>query len=208
MMRDLSGWKRSWVVEKGVLSPLAHFEGDIQHYAHVDTHSQCLKAFVWPAGTNLSHGPLHYVNGSHRNTEGKMRWLFDRTRLRTSLGPLAPDVGRGHTGPTNIPFSDWTHGFHESIRFEGFVPQGPPPGRDWSWEFGRYGLRPPQPMLLPGEGKRTGTLVVADTSGFHYRGWAPAGTIRVAGKNHGGEPNSNRQNPWLCWQRIGTLGAC
>ena len=63
-------------------------------------------------------------------------------------------------------------------------------------------------MLLPGEGKRTGTLVVADTSGFHYRGWAPAGTIRVTGKNHGGEPNSNRQNPWLCWQRIGTLGAC
>lgn len=211
VLRKLSGWKRPWIEgEKTKLTPIAHFEGDIQHYAHVDTHSQCLKAFIWAPGTTLAHGPLHYVNGSHRNTEGKLRWLFDRTRFLTGLVPSAPPPASALTGPTGVPFSDWTHGFHRSIRFEGFVPQGPPSGRDWSREFGRYGLRPPMPMLLPGASStappRSGTLVVADTSGFHYRGWAPPGAIRVHGKLHSAE--ANRMSAWACLQRVGTDVQC
>ena len=215
-LQGLAGWSQPWFRPiSTALQRLTHFDGDIQHYAHVDTHSQCLKAFVWAPGTNLSHGPLHFVNGSHRHTEGKLRWLYERTRHLTGRVPMPPSNHgeRVPSGRANLPFDEWANGFHTSIRVEGFDPrlQQPPSSHSRPLEahlphgeangkahqqqtqqaaheplappertadlFGRYGFGSPLPMLLPSGAAASSvpTLVVVDTSGWHYRGYAPAG---------------------------------
>ena len=205
LLRSLSGWRQPWLsATSTALQALTHVDRDIQHYAHVDTHTQCLKAFVWAPGTNLSRGPLHYVNGSHRSSAGKLRWLFERTRQLTGTSPLPPTHTSLHDaalGP-HTPFSEGTHGFHSSIRVEGFVPHGD------SVDFGRYGFSPPVPMLLPSAEQQRGraTLVIADTSGWHYRGYAPSGTKRVAARFH--NLNDNRKSAWSCYSLLGTNHEC
>ena len=214
LMRAISGWQQPWFsTDAGgvLLGQHTHFDGDIQHYAHVDTHSQCLKAFAFPPGTVVAHGPFHYVNGSHRNTVGELRWLFDRTRHLTGDEPIASSLPMRHLasnaqiGPSGLPFSDWSHGVHESIRFEGVVPQGPPPGRDWAYDFGRYSFPPPRPML-PTAGTTQATLVIADTAGIHFRGWAPAGTMRQQAGFH--RVDVNRHSPWDCVRRLRSDRPC
>ena len=108
------------------------------------------------------------------------------------------------------PYAEWSHGFTESIRFEGFVPTGLTTGRDWSYDFGRYNLSVPKPMLPAVDltnHKDRAFLVVSDTSGIHYRGYAPPGSLRTNGKFHS---NNHRihLNPWRCFLQLEAGNPC
>lgn len=139
------------------LSEDSRDETDIQLYMHVDTHMPTWKVWLFTP-TSMDHGPFHFVKGSHRNTLGKLRWLYERT---SHLVVEPPPHGDTHTGP----FADTTHGFHASIRFEGF---------DWAHpaaiapHLQAYGFPPPTPIVTTAPL----TLVIADTSAFHFRGLA------------------------------------
>ena len=109
------------------------------------------KVWVYPANTTVFDGPLHYSIGSHRNTFGKLRWIYETT--------LPPAIEAHREPALRIKVNETD-----------------------------YGFSPTAPVLpLPGVAK---TLVVADTSGIHHRGWALPGTqrraYRLAGDNDGG----------------------
>ena len=191
LLRMVSGFRRlgassfvEWSVHK-------HFLTDPQFYMHVDTYHPTWKIFVFRK-TALEQGPLHYVYGSHRNTEGKMRWLFNRTR-----GLLSSRQTPTKTIDATGPFAEATHGFHPSLRVVGFEPalrsQGLPDAN-----FHRFGFNTPTPIVA-GDGM---TLVVVDVSGLHYRGWAVEGATRVgsgfAGKGGGCLLCIPRKNPFRC----------
>lgn len=191
VLRMVSGFRHLGADSFGEWSEHTHFAMDPQFYMHVDTYHPTWKIFVFRR-TTLEQGPLHYVYGSHRNGEGKMRWLFNRTRLLLSARdtPIKTIEATG-------PFSDATHGFHPSLRVVGFEPtrraQGLPAAT-----FSGYGFAEPTPIVA-GEGM---TLVVVDVSGLHYRGWAAPGTVRVgagfAGKGGGCLVCIPRKNPFRC----------
>ena len=134
--------------------------------------------------------------GSHRCNEGKLSWLYNRTRnlLTTKQTPTKTIEAGG-------PFSDATHGFHPSLRVVGFEPtqhatkraQGLPGAT-----FRGFGFPSPTPIVA-GEGM---TLVVVDVSGLHFRGWAKPGTQRhgsgFAGRGGGCLMCIPRKNPFHC----------
>ena len=73
------------------------------------------------------------MRGSHRSTEGRLRWLHHRTRaLRTDADLERAAAMRDRLGitaevlPGGGVFYDHKLGFDASIRFEGFDPQLPP----------------------------------------------------------------------------------
>lgn len=168
-----------------------HVLTDPQYYMHVDTYHPTWKIFVFQR-TTLDHGPLHYVYGSHRNTEGKLQWLYNRTRALVST-KQTPTKTYDALGP----FSDATHGFHPSLRVLGFDPAKGAAGIPRA-TFRQYGFPDPTPILA-GEGM---TLVVVDVSGLHFRGWAQPGTQRVssgfAGKGGGCLVCIPRRSPFHC----------
>ncbi len=61
---------------KWVHRPVKHMAGDAQYQMHVDTFHAAYKIWLYKAPTPVESGPLNYVKGSHRNTEGKLRWLY------------------------------------------------------------------------------------------------------------------------------------
>jgi len=173
---------------------------------HVDTFLPTWKAWIFQA-TSLDAGPLHYVLGSHRATEGKLRWLFNRTRrylTDDSVGRLFNRTRRyGNFTPTRypavLPYADKAFGFDPSIRFEGFEPSASLTDSITS-ALARFDFDRPTPIVT-GEGW---TLVIADTSGLHFRGWAEEGTLRVSTMVRSTMHNENwlpRKNIFFCDDR-------
>ena len=197
-LQHATGWSQPFVGTRSLkFLTMPHIYGDWQQYMHVDDSSQVLKTFVFQAGTTLKNGPLHYVSGSHRNSEGKMRWLFQRSRRLTASvttpGSCALCLPNG-TYSRYGAFDDEMHGTHESLRFAGFDPRQPLGGVDLS----PYGLPAPAPMLLA-DSATAHSMVIADTSGFHYRGYASPGVKRVYARFHVGlhGVDVSRRNPWV-----------
>lgn len=145
---------------------------------HVDTFHPTWKVFIF-RDVSAEQGPLHYILGSHRNTESKMRWLFNVTyHIRSTRGLRKPLERLG-------PFSQRTHGFHPSLRVIGFDPSRPrPTPAESRTPLSAFGFAEPKPVGL-GHGS---TLVLVDVSGFHFRGRAAAGVERTASSflGHGG----------------------
>ena len=164
---------------------------DPQYYMHVDTYHPTWKIFAFQR-TPLERGPLHYVYGSHASSEGKLRWLFNRTRTLLS-NRQTPAKAIDAIGP----FSDRTHGFHPSLRVVGFEPAKRARGVP-DETFRRFGFADPTPIVA-GDGM---TLVVVDVSGLHFRGWAEPGTRRIgsgfAGKGGGCLMCIPRKSPLHC----------
>eukprot|EP00656_Telonema_subtile_P012924 TRINITY_DN16542_c0_g1_i3.p1 TRINITY_DN16542_c0_g1~~TRINITY_DN16542_c0_g1_i3.p1 ORF type:complete len:788 (+),score=168.65 TRINITY_DN16542_c0_g1_i3:78-2441(+) len=52
-----------------------HEANDPQYDLHQDTFSGAYKVWAFPGDTVIEHGPLNYVKGSHRNTEGRLEWI-------------------------------------------------------------------------------------------------------------------------------------
>ena len=85
------------------------------------------------------------------------------------------------------PYTEATHAGHGSIRFLGFDPEVGPAGIVGALRI--FGFREPMP-LLAADGA---TLVIADTSGLHYRGFAPPGATRQSVRM-----DVPRKNQFLC----------
>lgn len=207
-----------------------HVAGDPQFYMHVDTFHPTWKVFVFAAGTQLENGPFHFVNGSHgAHTIGKLRWLYDRSRMHVhvdfvnhgtgsiysmaeaaSAATSAPPAQRTTTkGATAVlregPYDDATHTVGRTasgaIRFVGFDPkQGPAGGASVAASLSSYGLPLPTPVLVAPGGSPT--LVIVDTSCFHFRGYARPGAKREAarldGRGGGCSGCIPRKNVYAC----------
>ena len=68
-----------------------------------------------------------------------------------------------------------------AVRFNGFDPKEGTSSVASALKY--YELREPQPVLV--RARAAPTLVIADTSGLHYRGYAKPGAQRVAARLDG-----------------------
>jgi hypothetical protein len=147
-------------------------DSDDQYQLHVDVFMPNVKFMVFAEDVVvLERGPFHYVRGSHRLTAGKARWVWDRSaqyarssggatrhinstaealRLPARLVPVGQRWCSASAACLNASYHEQQRDLQE-----------------------RYGFPPPQPQLV-----RAGTLLVADTSGFHFRGLGPQGGAR------------------------------
>mmetsp|Transcript_8382 Transcript_8382/g.13102 ORF Transcript_8382/g.13102 Transcript_8382/m.13102 type:complete len:477 (-) Transcript_8382:332-1762(-) len=136
--------------------PVKHMADDAQYEMHVDTFHAAYKIWIYQNATTAEMGPLNFVRGSHRNSPGKLAWLY-----RVTVPP-AKHVLR-----------------EPSIRL--------------NEDETKLGFKPREIMTTPPM-----TFVIADTSGFHARGYAEPGTIRnamrIEGPYDGGLP---RKNPFI-----------
>ena len=156
-----------------------HEPGDPQYSLHVDTFSGAFKAWVFFEDTAMDNGPLHYVLGSHRNTEGRLRWLH-----HTSLPPAVEALREPSFRLQSTPAYGMRGKSEDDVTAE---------NEDEAAVLQRMGFQPAKPVLpLPGV-KRT--LALVDTSGLHRRGRAAPGTVRrsmrLGGDTDGGVPRLN-----------------
>lgn len=147
------------------LGTFRHFYGDPQYYMHTDTHMPTLKIWTFPR-TKLKQGPFHYVKGSHRVSAAKVKYLVERTRH------LSHSFAHMFNGQCDGPYSDKTHAFVPALRVEGLDERSSKNSSVWSNTLAGF----PPATALTTDGARS--IVIADTGGFHYRGWAPPGTER------------------------------
>ena len=127
--------------------------------------------------------------------QGKLRWLHHRSRhllnetsmkrigalKMRSVGPFTEVRPRRSLLASRRCTYTWvardvgqaTHGFDGSLRFLGFDPIRGIPSAVTS--LGEYGFKPPTPITVA-DGLM---LVVVDTSGLHYRGYARPGELNV-----------------------------
>jgi hypothetical protein len=128
-----------------------------------------IKLFVFAEGARVEKGPFHFVLGSHAASASKARWLFERTRHITD--PSHRGGGAFRHVNTSATASGSTGGWCHTSRAcleEAYDWQQ----RDLS---ASYGFPRPMPLLV-----EAGTLVVVDTSAFHFRGLGLAGTRRTS----------------------------
>ena len=126
------------------------------------------------------------------NLDRSMRKKTDKGRKPTTKVEKKSDAEKPKSSKASRktllqgPYADATHvpsGVPESsIRFEGFDPRvgGPSVGPGLT----AYGLALPMPILVPEEAASP-TLVIADTSGLHYRGFARPGAKRMSARLEG-----------------------
>ena len=151
-------------VEKVVLHP----GGDDQWELHVDTFHPTIKVWFYVHDVTLSHGPLHVVPGSHRNSREKLTWLHSSSLIASDR--RHPDYDRRVQR-----LGDGKPGFSFRVDIGGDPPA----------ELKRYGF----PEEFPVTGAAN-TLVVADTSAFHRRGVIAKGLVRETMRA------SHRPNPF------------
>ena len=199
LLQAFSGYKYLDLEGFDDWSHLVHHSADAQRWMHVDTFMPTWKAWIFKE-TPLHAGPFTYVYGSHRNTEHKLRWLFNRTRRYVSQQAVDalhnPGVNAKRL-PMVRPWSDESFGFDPAIRYEGFEPGGR--SHLTTALLGHFGFDPPSPVVT-GSGW---TLVVADTSGLHCRGWARTGAVRISSVLRSslvGEDFLPRKNVFFCDQ--------
>ena len=104
----------------------------------------------------------------------------------------AERLGASHASGRTVlhegAYADATHGpdglrVEGSIRFEGFDPTVGASSVEKSL-VQSYGLPLPMPILVPEEAASP-TLIIADTSGLHYRGYARPGAKRTSARIDG-----------------------
>lgn len=192
VLHGISGYRDVHATRISEYTEFTHSSKDEQYYMHVDTFFPTWKVFIFAPNTTVSSGAFHYVRGSHRNTEGKLRWLYDRTKTWTKDRPFK-ELDKSQLGP----FSDNLHGYEGSIRMLGF---NPPKGVvEEGNSLGSYSFGSPEPITV---GDGYGSIVIADTSGLHYRGYAAPGAKRTAARimSSGGGCGGcvPRLNPFRC----------
>jgi len=185
-------------------STLTFSQYDAQFYMHVDTYQPTWKVFVFFGGTSPASGPFHYVKGTHSHNVWKLKWLHERTRslkkeedLMNSIttSPKLANVGCGYGSMR--PFVDHALGsaFCTSIRYLGYSPRA---GSEW---FDQQNMTQPTAFTVDGTSQNI-SVVIADTSGFHFRGYAPQGAKRTSARlaESGGGCGGciARKNPFYC----------
>ena len=185
-------------------------DADDQYMLHVDVYLPNIKWMVWRERAALKRGPFHFVQGSHRITASKLRWLFERTRHLTvqSYFPTHGATRHQLPSPANLiriraraenatssratPSGEGSllQRVHRSIDGQMEQSSRAPGGRQWCVATSdcmhqsyldqqidleeAYDLGRPTPLEVD-----AGTLVIVDTSGFHFRGYGPAGKKRA-----------------------------
>ena len=200
LLRRLSGYRHLDLEGFDDWTRLVHYRADSQTWMHVDTFFPTWKAWIFEH-TPIQTGPFTYVRGSHRNSEQKLRWLFNRTRRYVSqpaLDALHNPTVNAKRMPRVLPYSDEAFGFDPAIRVAGFEPgQSRLKVRS---TLAPFGFELPTPVVT-GKGW---TLVIADTSGLHSRGWARPGEVRtstVMRSSLAGEDFLPRKNIFFCDHR-------
>jgi hypothetical protein len=115
--------------------PVVHQAIDMQHAMHMDSFAATIKVFGFHEEVTMNNGPFHYVNGSHRHTESKLRLIHDLVRDDDEFVICA--------SPRIYPSHQREYGIVAT------------------------------PMVVP-----EGSVVIADTNGFHFRGKGTPGTRR------------------------------
>ena len=140
-------------------------DGDDQYQLHVDVYMPTVKFMVFAEPTRIETGPFNFVMGSHRTSTSKARWLFERTRQLTRLGQRVGAFRHVNTSAEEQP-GGWCSKTRSCLEAA------------YAWQqhdlAERFGFPRPTPMIV-----EAGTLVVADTSAFHFRGLGPAGGRRA-----------------------------
>ena len=196
LLRSLSGYRYLDLEGFDDWARHVHYRADAQTWMHVDTFLPTWKVWIFQE-TPARAGPFTFVRGSHRNTEHKLRWLFNRSRRYVSQQSLDelrnPNVNAKRL-PRVLPWSDEVFGFDPAVRVEGFEP-----GHSGQADvlLRQLGFEPPVPVVT----QRGWTLVIADTSGLHSRGWAQPGEVRISSvlrSSLAGEDFMPRKNVFFC----------
>ena len=128
-----------------------------------------IKSFVFTQPTVLETGPFHFVMDSHEVSAAKAKWIYDRSRTFTSIQAMEGiSSALRHVDTTqNRTDGGWCHASRDCLK------------ASYAWQqrdlIERYGFSRPKPILV-----EAGTLVVADTSGLHFRGLGRAGGKRAS----------------------------
>lgn len=141
---------------------------DSQYQLHVDVYMPNVKFMVFAEPTSIETGPFHFVLGSHRPTLTKARWLFERTRNLTRPSQQGGGAFR-HVNESAEALGQpggWCHSTRDCLSAAYHWQQ-----RDLA---DRYGYPLPTPLIV-----EAGTLIIADTSAFHFRGLGVAGHRRA-----------------------------
>ena len=148
-------------------------DSDDQYQLHVDVFMPNIKFMIFTEDVSIQRGPFHFVLGSHRITLSKAKWLFNRTRhltapKRTRDGAFrhvnisAWERGEQHELPQGLKWCTSSHACLEDV---------------YEWQqrdLTNHGFPRPTPMIV-----EAGTMVVADTSAFHFRGIGQPGGRRA-----------------------------
>ncbi len=138
-----------------ILSHISDAKPDPQTDLHLDTFHPTVKSFYFLTDVKEDEGPFVYVPGSHRLTEKRLRWEYEKSIGAATSGDRLSSRGSLRATPAEI----------EAMGF--------PPARAFA---------------VPAN-----TLVVADTVGFHARGFSARPSVRVEIWTYG------RRNPFLPW---------
>ena len=144
---------------------------DKQLYLHVDTYMPTYKIWIF-RDTRLENGPFNFVRGSHLASEAKLRWLFERTKHLTHVGAFPRPSSHRYYPPG--PYTEATQGYEGALRVIGFDPDDTAASHAL---LRRMGFETPTAMLPSASGENL--VVIADTSGFHFRGRSKPGQRRL-----------------------------
>lgn len=145
-------------------------DNDDQYQLHMDVYSPNIKFMVFTETVVAENGPFHFVRGSHQASAAKARWLFERTRHAIE-GHVASAFR--HVNCSDVancrdtrPLGGWCTDSRACLQ----------DSYDWQQrDLARsFGFPLPTPVVV-----EAGTLVVGDTSAFHFRGIGVAGQRRA-----------------------------
>lgn len=142
-----------------------HMEYDIQCTMHVDTFHPCFKVFRYNNDVNIENGPYSYVIGSNRNTESKLKMLYDLS-VRRSKNILENSLTREKNHIL------WTDSLRIATETDYCIDSN-----DINTYLSSYGL----PNETPITAKR-GSVIITDTSGLHRRYPSENGYMRLSSR--------------------------
>ena len=181
-----------------------HEKNDEQYRLHVDTFHQSIKIWIYESNITINDGPLLIVPNSNKLTFARLNWLFNRTKNNPNDVIEEPSI-RLHSNYNNQSFSDFqtastTYMYDKNqllhYGFQGWIPVLPietNSNNNSDDTCNQVDYSPDDAYMNRITRK---TLVIADTSSLHARGFADAGVKRIAYRpkgvvNDGGLPRLN-----------------
>jgi hypothetical protein len=146
-------------------------EDDLQYTLHVDTFHPAFKVFLYQHDVKIENGPFCYVPKSHKNTESKLKFLFQVSKDRSRRILKENLVREDDPIVWNDSFRLTKDTIHENVN-DKLKNLGL--GEEYIIEVG------------------ANTLIVADTSGFHRRY-----PLRVGFQRKSFRMTMDRNNPFF-----------
>lgn len=202
------------------------FDKDNQYQLHIDMIQPIFKIFFFVQNVTLKNGPLHLVPRSHHASHGKLSWLWDRTRHNVDpRDRYEAELGGAHRHINLSALSralarrpsSFGKGINESLLTK-FSESALPKSARWctsprscleeAYEFQQHDLRAtygfPSPLPLT---VKAGSMIVADTSAFHFRGYETKYTVRAQMSSPALGPSRDAPGLAICSRQIGLCAA-